>query len=264
MRDLKESRLLIHLEGGFYWMDKQARNSIYYSHWAGSDAPNLSKSEIHEAIADEYTDLLRQSSSLPSLYEAAYHLVAAYHDPTCCTPEDHSRLVRKILTLVERTAKLLTGDPPSRVLGWIRALDSELRGFIQPLGGQGPPEDVGRWRGRLRELKALVLFNATAYGASLAVRKRQLAPSRNHSDKPGKTPRSLRFQRAHLHMERGRCLARLLKITESEKAFATADKMAESVSRWSRRWSRGTRDTTTSQGCRRSGSGASSAWPNSV
>ena len=231
MRDLKESRLLIHLEGGFYWMNKQARNFIYDSHGVGSDTPNLSKSKIHEAIADEYTNLLRQSSSLPSLYEAAYHLVAAYHDPTCCTPEDHSRLVRKIHSLVERTAKLLTGGPPSRVLGWIRALDSQLRGFTQPVGGQGPPEDVGRVRARLRELKALVLFKATAYGASLAVRERQLAPSRNHFEKPGKTPRSLRFRGADLNRERGRCLARLLEIEESEKAFATADQMAESVSR---------------------------------
>ncbi len=227
--------LLIHLEGGFYWMDKHQRNSIYYSHGAGSDTPNLSKAKIHEAIADEYTDLLRQSSSLHSLYEAAYHLVAAYRNLTCCTPEDHSRLARKIHSLVECTWEILTGGPPSRVLVWIRTLDSQLRGFVQQLGGQDPAKDICRLRGQLRELKAQVLFKAAAYGASLAVRKRQLASSRNSCNKKGKNSRSMRLcarlRRADLHWERGRCLARLLKTEESKKAFEKADQVAEGVSR---------------------------------
>ena len=132
-------RLLIHLEGGFYWMNKQARNFIYYSDGLHSDAHDLTRLKIHEAIADEYTDLLRQSSSQPSLYEAAYHLLAAYRDPTCTTPEDHSRLIRKLNALVERTMMILTGGIPCRVLGWIKPLDSQLRGFVQPTRWTGVP-----------------------------------------------------------------------------------------------------------------------------
>ncbi len=239
MNDLNQFRLLINLEGGFYWMHNQTRDFIYRSMLWDRGVLEVRRAEIHEAIADEYTDLLRQSDSLPSLYEAAYHLVAASREPGFENREDRSRLIRKVRALLKQTSATLVMGSPSRVVVWIRALASQLDCFLPPLGGHRAQNQVAdatrNLRGQLHELRARVYFLVTDFETSLAIRRKQLAPPRSAQKAGGNArprfgPGTL-LRRAVLHKEIGRCLSGRLEFANARESLEKATRISVRVSR---------------------------------
>jgi hypothetical protein len=239
---LDEFRLLVHLEGGFYWMHSQARNHIHRSDWW--QVLDGSPAVLHEAIADEYIDLLRQSKSRPALYEAAYHLFTALAQ-NCDDRAERHRLARRLRTLIGQASSLLVDGDPARILGWLGSLSRRLKEVLDD--GKDADDDpehrirltMRRLRSRLRELRARVLVHTAAYSAAACVRERQLTTIRDRDAPKNQTDKyRVGLREAYLLKEHGRCRIFLpIRGTEgsqsdenaAEKSLSEADTRCERI-----------------------------------
>ncbi len=177
-RRLDAFQLLIHSEGGFYWMQTVVRNTIYRDRsWplALGKRIEIDRAELHEAIADEYNDLLTQSESLPALFEVAYHLFRALRErrETKDGSKEATRevcLVKKLTALVERWTPMLTDEMPARVLPWFRTLHRRLG---ELLAQKTAEKDLGvgirKLRRLVRERIARVKTLAAQYDSAAAM-----------------------------------------------------------------------------------------------
>jgi hypothetical protein len=229
--DLDNARLLVHLEGGFYWMHSHTRNEIYRSVKQGDFVlGDKTIADLHKEIADEYTDLLRQSKSLPAIYEAVYHLITACQLSRDAGEDYGAKYIRAIYALVGRYKKILEGGPPSRVIGWANALDIQLDTFEQSLMrvAREAGAEIRGLQDLLREIRARLLFTSTEFDASLRVWKQQLGSFISS----GRGLRPLRkIRRAALSKEKGDCFARLRKHKDADRSFEHGFQVLETIAK---------------------------------
>ncbi len=113
LRDLSDNNnessdiFFFYQEGGFYQMHVRVRDSIYVKfmldaykrarspaparHGKGEGWPILH--EAHKAAADYYERLFVHSNSLPPLFEAVYHRIAAHRIQSLTSPGNWKALV---------------------------------------------------------------------------------------------------------------------------------------------------------------------------
>jgi hypothetical protein len=238
LRNLDQFGLLFRVQGGFLWMPTAVRDFLYRHRrqpWLDSGL-GARIAELHESIADEYSDLLRQSNSLPALAEAAYHLIAAMRLSGEVADQDvrkHGAL-RKLGALLERSRAILRTGPPYRVAAWALALQEQIPTL--KLSPDASGDDLQRFNAAkrdlahdLRELRAVALYRAGQYAASSKVREMQI---KRLEKADSRHPVRTRLWLARFLLEQGRCLARLLPDLKAREAiFESAKQNALDVYR---------------------------------
>jgi hypothetical protein len=182
LRELGACRLLLNCqEGGFYWMHRAVRDSIYRGLLEGSPQ---GAGELHSLIASYYYELLfRPSNDSSAFLEYIYHRAASVRG--CPAPARNERL-RELLGALQREGQHIVAEAETgKLLGIIRAFRSEVLDVLYRDARAGLEEtsDVLRaefWeieerlRARLCDLEALVCRKATDFRGSMRIRLQQV------------------------------------------------------------------------------------------
>ena len=220
------NNLLLQIEGGFLWMPSSVRDLLYREsrpQWLRSSFEEQIV-KLHETIAHQYDDLLRQSNSLPALTEVAFHLVTPIRLAGNRREGNSLRyeVLQKLCAILDRSKSILRAGPSHRVSCWLQVLEEQLRNFSPPAGATDDPEFadlINLTCDSLRDLRAEVLYRANDYAGSVEIRQQQI----DGLTTLGEDPVTVALKRARYTMKQGRCLAkRYSDFIDAQKHFASA------------------------------------------
>ncbi len=215
------NNLLLQIEGGFLWMPTSVRDFLYRQHrpeWLRSSFDEQTD-QLHEKIALQYDDLLRQSNSLPALWEVAFHLVTAMRIARN-GPDGKSlkhRVLQELCAILDRSKSILRAGPSHRVSCWLQALEDQLRRLGQATDDSGFADTIKTTCNNLRDLRAEVLYRANDYARSLKIRQKQI----DGLTTSGQDLLAVKLNRARYTIQQARCLAR--RYPEREDAVKCLD-----------------------------------------
>jgi hypothetical protein len=181
-------------EGGFYQMHAGVRDYIYHQFAIETlgratrppharphrERAGPTAEEVHAAAAEYYERLFVHSNSLPPLFEAFYHRIAAHRILSLRslgkpgTPSDTQsadglpKLLHTLYSLLGRASVALLDGPPAQVLAWLEAVKEEVEVLPEKTDEKEPLLE------QLSDLQARVCSAAGNDRGCFDVRRRQL------------------------------------------------------------------------------------------